>query len=251
MSILVFPQNVSVPFMARRGGYTYATAVQSIPNLIQYLQLNETSGTTAADSSGNGCTGTYVNSPTLADTPGPGATMGSAPRFTSSSSQYVNVFTSALAALFSQAEGSFSIWVKAVNSGFWTDGTYYWATEYANSLNNRIAATKEGSVSNSYRAYWIRNGVQQAIAKTSFNPTAWFNVVVTWKVSGVGMRLYIDGSQVGSDTGVSAWTVTPLLAATVGARSDAAFFMNGWLAHLAAFSRQLTAGEVTTLSTAF
>lgn len=47
-----------------RFGSAYAAAVLADAPL-QYLKMNETSGTTAADSSGNGKHGTYVGSPTL------------------------------------------------------------------------------------------------------------------------------------------------------------------------------------------
>ena len=60
-------------------GYYYAKALQRRPTPLKSSPtrrwatggLPETSGTTAADSSGNALDGTYVNSPTLNQTGGP------------------------------------------------------------------------------------------------------------------------------------------------------------------------------------
>lgn len=65
------------------GRLTYAATVLA-DSPVAYWRLEDPSGTTMTDSSGNGSNGTYVGSPTLGAT----GKVGSAVRFTAASSQY-------------------------------------------------------------------------------------------------------------------------------------------------------------------
>lgn len=244
------PNPFTQPFAISRGGADYASLARAIPNLIQYLQLTETSGATAADSSGNSCTGAYKAGVILNDAAGPGASMGNAPKFDGGATSYIDPVTAALTALFTAAEGSLAIWAKVLSSAEWTDGVSRFAFSYVRNGNNRVDFGKSNAA-NTVFAQWAGNGAFTIPTHASFSPTAWFHVAVTWKVSVPRLRLYINGTQSGADASITAWTLSSLVSAAIGARFDAANLFKGWLAHAAVFSRELTQAEITTLATAF
>lgn len=80
-------------FTGRSGLGAYATAVLAIPNCIAYWPLTETTGASANDLTGHGCTGTATNV-TWADTAGAGVSMGSAPLFGATS--YISLLAAAI-----------------------------------------------------------------------------------------------------------------------------------------------------------
>ena len=89
-------------------------------DIISYLTLSDSSGTMAADASGNNRTGTYTNSPTLgAEGIGDGLTSVSF----DGTDDLVNWYSASLAAAFNSAEGTFMQWLKLSN-GVWNDGVY-------------------------------------------------------------------------------------------------------------------------------
>src|SRR5262245_55585830 len=118
----------SPQLLIRRNQYLAKAFGTAHGNLVALWALNEASGTTARDSSGNGYNAAYVNGPTLGQTGiGDG---GVCPLFVPGSNTYVNPFSSGFAAAFNGQEGTFAIWCRVRAASVWTDG----ASRYINSI---------------------------------------------------------------------------------------------------------------------
>ena len=107
-------------------------------SVVALWPLNETSGSTAYDVSGNGRNGAYTGV-TLADAAGPKG--GSAPLF-DGANDYVNLYSTSLRDAFNGAEGSFLLWYKLYNSGVWTDGAGRYFYNFAADGSNYIRLSK-------------------------------------------------------------------------------------------------------------
>ncbi len=242
----------------RAGGadrFNYEAAVKAIKpaNLVAYWPLSETSGTQAADVSGNNRHGTYVGGPTLAQA-GIGDAVDKAPLF-SGSGQYVNIYSAAFASAFNPSEGTISLWVKG--GAVWSDNANRLLLELRADSNNYIHLFKSGTNDLSWER--MAGGVSSAMG-TSFAaadmdqlkpPSAdWHHLVLSWSTSADRVRASFDGSQVGYEvTGLGTWSGALASTMTViGALSTALFFWAGQIAHVAVWDTELTAAEIYTLA---
>ena len=101
--------------------YTQKVLNQFGANILSYLPLNDSSGSTAADASGNSRTGT-IGGCTLGVTGmGDGETAISLPGTTGN---YINWYTASLRDAFSGAAGSAMIWLKVAGAAVWTNAAY-------------------------------------------------------------------------------------------------------------------------------
>ena len=162
----------------------YATAIEG-DSPAQYYQLNETSGTVAADSSGNGVNATYVGSPSLAQTVSFGAPSATAVGF-NGASQYVQ-----LPSGFANIAGGFTFeaWVNPGSTNA-TENIF----DLGNNSNNEIYLVKPDFTNNlelggTYGTVNIGNALP-------FN--AWQYIAVT--ISGGAVTIYRDGVSIGSGT---------------------------------------------------
>ena len=221
---------------------TYAQNVALIPNLLAYWKLDETSGTTATDASGNGYNGTY-SGPTLNSIAGPSAGMGNAPSFDGINDK----MTPATLTGFTPGEGSWGAWCKVSGAGIWTDGASRPAGWFGVNTNNRYTMTKH-TVANQFRYVSLVGGTTTAYNYTTAAPTGWFHVALTWKSTG-SIVSYFNGTQVDSQAYAGTWSGSTYTG-EVGTLSSSGVWWSGYLAHVAIYTRQLTAGEITTLATA-
>ncbi len=186
---------------------TYAQKVQSIAsaNLLGLWRLNETSGTTAFDSTGARRDGVYVNSPTLGQ-PGIGDG-GTAPLFIPASSTRVNIYSAGLASAFNGQEGTLSIWFKVRAASVLTDGTARYPWILAADGNNQIQFRRT-TVNNQYTFLYDAGGTIKSFNITNTG-TDWQNATMTWSKSGDAMKGYIAGAQVGTtQTGLGTYAGT-------------------------------------------
>jgi hypothetical protein len=227
---------------------TYSSAVMA-DSPVGYWKLNESSGTTAADDSGNSRNGTYVNTPTLSVTSLLPATGGTAVSFAGGSSERVTVaHNSAFNLASTSAQFTFECWVKL---------------DSPSSAALQIIADKSNltSANGQWRVYWDNRN----IGAGTVNNLRFFyrdNTVLDWSgsvpaaalavgghlacvIDSTHARIYWDGVQVTSVAkafGSVSATTQPL---TFGCRSDgAAFYLSGTLDEIAIYGTGLSSTRI-------
>jgi len=229
---------------------SYSDAVLAVDpsHLIALWKLNEIGGTTAADSSGNGYSGTY-NAPTLNATT---FTDGSpAPSF-DGINDYVDVYSSGLASAFSASEGTFFAWVKVASSGTWSDASTRYVLRFQASSSNFVYLAKT-TTANRLQAAYGAGGTTKSV-NTAYSGTGWFSYAITWSKSADQVKVYLNGSQDGStQTGLGTFSGSLGSAnAVIGAQSTGAGSpWSGNLSYVMLFSTALSSGNISTLNNAF
>lgn len=153
-----------------------------------YWRLNETSGTTAADSSGNGRDGAFVAAPALGQGGALADPANSAVRFSATAGQHVNI------PLTFGGAGWTEITVEAWINILGLTGNFQAIVSSTGSGVVHLQAYDSGGINVVYGS--PGSGNLPIIAP---NPnTGWRHVVVTSKPG--EQKLYVDGNLVGSDT---------------------------------------------------
>lgn len=188
---------------------------------VAYYRLDETSGSTAADSSGNALDGTYVNSPTLNQTGG--LTGNAAVLFARASSQRVNLGTpSAL-----NVTGQFTIEClykptsfptgadehMIVSHGYAGGALGYILSIQGNGGSPRLAAGSYGAAS--YGTGWTITG---------WSTGQWKHIAAGY--DGTNWKLFLDGVEVGS-TGAAFGALSSAQNSYIGAYADGAVKNHG------------------------
>ncbi|MBA8795578.1 hypothetical protein FHX74_003214 [Friedmanniella endophytica] len=206
-----------------------------------YWALDETSGTTAADSSGNSRTGTYRGTVTRGITQACVRDGGSAIT-TDGSTGYV----SANATLTCPVACSEEVWFRTIS----TNGGLLIGIGSANTggsltLDRPVYLTNSGQV-----AFGVVNGVLGkvvVVSSGSYNDGNWHHVLAT--SGSAGLRLYVDGVLVGSSANGPSASVTgyvrisydSLLGWSTGLLTG--YFLGASFDEAAVYTRTLTAAE--------
>jgi len=201
-------------------------------NPIAWYQFDETSGATAADSSGNGRTANLVNGPTWT-----AGRIGNAIDI-NGGTQHVSLPAGVVNGL---NDFSIATWVRLDTTGNWRR-----IFDFGNNTTtNMYLTTTNGSVIR-FAITTGGSGAEQRIDGSSALPTgAWHHVAVTR--SGSTGRLYIDGTQVGQNTGLS------LSPASLGSTTNnwigrsqysADAYLDGQVDDFRIYNRALSAAEV-------
>jgi hypothetical protein len=220
---------------ARETDASDASDASSITSgLVAFYMFDETSGTSAADSSGNNHTATLLGGATF------GAGLQNNAVTLSGNSQYVSLPTGIVSGL---ASFSITAWVKLASSPAWNrifdlgnDTTTYMFLTANDSSTMRFSITTAGAT------------MEQQINATSLPTGTWQHVAVTL-AGGVG-SLYVQGAEVAQNTAV---TLSPNnLGSTTRnwlGRSEFSVdpYFNGQLDNVRIYSRGLSAAEVQTL----
>lgn len=182
----------------------YANAVLAT-SPIAFWKLNEGSGSTIVDSSGNGYNGTYTGvtwdgtlSPVNEPVP-----------YWDGVNDYGDVYSAGLSSAIDLNEGFMQIWVK-VDSAFWTDGLNHYLFSFWADVNNRVQLIKT-STNNTLQARRVGGGTSQGAAIGSLSYTDWFSFAMSWSVTGDALKAYINGVQVGTTKTGLATASGPLL----------------------------------------
>ncbi|HTL74620.1 MAG TPA: LamG-like jellyroll fold domain-containing protein, partial [bacterium] len=170
---------------------SYAGATPA-PTLMAYLKLDETSGTTALDSTSNGWSGTLVNSPTWV-----AGYSNNAVSF-NGTNQYVSLPAGVVSSV---TNFTMAAWVKPTTVSTWNrildfgnnTTTYMFLSPKSGSGTVRFAITTSGNAHE-----------QQINGTAALSAGAWSHVVVT--LSGSVGILYVNGAPVGTN---SAMTLNP------------------------------------------
>jgi hypothetical protein len=230
----------------RNAQLRYTNKIRSL-GPIAYWPMAESSGSVALDGSGNGRNGAYTGVTLGAAGIGDGRTAASFDGATS----YNNVYSASLAAAFNGQEGTIMLWAKVSAAGVWTDTIARRLIYLAVDANNRVSLVKSNT-NNEVDYLYVAGGVTKTGGVTSFSPTTYFHVAMTWSKAADQVKFYVGGAQSGATaTGLGVFAGSLAAVTTlVGAISQApANVWGGALAHGAIFARALSAPEILSAAT--
>jgi hypothetical protein len=205
-----------------------------------WYRLDETSGTSAADATGNPVSGLVSGA---AHTAG---RSGNALSFTASANNYVQLPNDTM----STAAGAVSLWFKtSTNFADDTHIFYFSSDTYGNGGGSQLEL--HISLNSSERVYFFIEGGSSDVYianSSAVNNNAWHFVVATWDLSG-NASFYLDGALVGSVTDDS--TLFPNSQRTFLGRPnlDTRYF-NGLIDDVRLYSAPISAAQVSSLYTA-
>ncbi|MEO7098790.1 MAG: LamG-like jellyroll fold domain-containing protein, partial [Luteolibacter sp.] len=207
-------------------------------DLLVRLKFDETSGTTAADSSGNGYPGTAVNSPTWIS-----GQFNNAINLANTSSQCVTMPSGVVTGV---DDFTISTWVKMTSLGNWAR-----LFDLGTGTTNYMFLAPQGPTANRIRFAIRTPSVNEQIINSTVNTPVgtWFHVAVT--LAGTTGRLYINGVEAGSNTGMTLKpsSLGPTNLNYLGKSQFADPYLNGALDDFRIYGRAFSAAEITSLST--
>lgn len=245
------PVSASVTVASVNPTQTYQQAVLS--DHPSFLWSLSDSGGTAADSTGNGFTGTYE----------PGTTQGVASPF---SGQTATAFDggAGLVTANQQVQGpqTFSIegWFKtSTDDGGKLIGFGNGQTGWSSNYDRHIYMMNDGQL-----VFGVWNNQTETIETPNvYNDGQWHYVVATYDAtitSGPNMALYVDGQLIGTTTSSSAqaysgywrvggdnlngWNLDPWGSNSQGTTQPASYYFNGTMADVAVYPAALSAAQV-------
>jgi hypothetical protein len=204
--------------------------------LVAYYEFDETSGTTAADSSGNGHTATMSGATFTAGLQGNAATMNGSNRYVSLPNGIVNGLTSFSISTW-VVLNSAQAWVRIFDFGTGTN-TYMFLTPNETTGKLRFAITTSGSAT----------GNEERLDGPTLPTGSWQHVAVT--LTGSTATLYVNGAQAAQNTAI---TLNPTSLGNTTqdwlGRSEFAVdpYYNGEIDDFRIYSRALSAAEVQAL----
>jgi hypothetical protein len=220
---------------------TYLSTILADSPLAAWL-LQETSGTTAADSSGNSRNATYYNSPTLNQS-GPGGIAKSV-LLATASSQYALSSKIAAFAIAPSANWTMEAWFKTS-----TTPGYAYSLISVNDDIGAGAATQTGWIyvdatgKVSGQSALTSYGYLTITSSSTYNNGAWHYAALT-AASGGDMTLYVDGASVAS-TSTARRTTTQNNDVGIGFFQNSYNYTNGNLAGVAFYGSCLSATRIT------
>jgi|GEM_PF-6299612 len=215
-------------------------------HLIQYLPLNDATGTTALDYSGNGRNGAFAAC-TLNQV---GFKTGEKSVRFNGVNAYLNPLSASLISAFNTDEGSLILWVKSTVTPWGGSNNpkviakfYYSATNYIqiNATNTYLQMSN------------VHNGVttqySQILATLGFLIDDWFSMSMTWSKTDNKLHFYVNGARVIGPVDYSGWGAGALQTSTTSIGNSAAqYFFNGYLSHFALWNIKLSNAEITKLA---
>jgi hypothetical protein len=231
-------------FFSNGGFDAYKEKVLSI-SPVAYWPLDETSGTSFADATGGGYTGTSSGTVTVNSNQSIIGSSTKSPNFVAASSGVIVVPTaSALQFTPNVNPWSVSLWMRVA-----TADVYTVISKTGGGTNRNFQLTLSSSPNNFSVA--IGGGLSNFVA-VSLNDNLWKHFVVA--SDGTTALIYYNGQQVGSmSCGTQAenavdWLIGARRTGGTNVNTGTSNFHNGGIGHVAFFSRQLTANEVGRLS---
>jgi len=221
-----------IPILHRRKSFNssgpstyYGLIISDGP--LAYWRMNEASGTNLVDSSGNGydifltdSTITYGVSGALTTEPD------DAMDFSTSKGSLIGTPNAFIPSNF-----SFELWMNA-------DSAAIYNTLMMKSDSGAWAAGWGFYYDGSNWTFFLGPYLTYNISAVGLSLNTWYHIVGTY--DGTTMRLYVDGSEVDSDTATLTWGAGNLLLATSGLSG----YFDGTLDEVAFYDYKLTAGQV-------
>lgn len=230
---------------AIRGSSLYSARVLATTP-IAFWKLNDASGTTITDSSGNAYNGTY-SGVDLANTASP-VTGANAP-FWDGTNDYGSLYSASFASAFNMDEGTVMIWLKVQGAGVWTDATNRHILEIQRNSNNLVRIQKT-TTNNSVLFRRAGNATAKSVTVGSQSSTGWICYAISWSIAGGGLlsagdtRAYVNGAQSGATQTGSAASAGSGLVSTVtvagAATTTPTSVWNGYLSHVIVWNVPMT-----------
>lgn len=237
---------VKVVTVLRGGGSYIGTVLGTSP--IALWPLSETTGTNAADATGNGYTGTYSNV-TLASTTFPDGT--AAGLWVAGSNGHVTTYSAGLAGVFNGQEGAIACWIRVRAASVWTDVAARYVYDIYRDTTDRIRILKN-STSNRVFIGHRGGGTARETDYVTSGPTQWVHIANVWSNTGGYVRHYVNGVLIG-DLAAPGTFATPIadVSMAIGTqRTNAHAPWDGYIKYMALWNRPLTPAEVATLAPA-
>lgn len=232
-----------VPVCAAPTTYVQKVLGLDLTNLLAYWPMNEASGSTANDASGNGRTGTYSGA-TLDFEPGPDG--GPAPRF-DGINDYLNVFSASLQSAWNANQGSITAWVRVNTASVWSDGLARRAVYIGLDASNLVTLCRGGT--NNMQGTRIAAGTNKVSIGVVGPGTGWVHLAITWDQANDQFKYYQNGVQSGgTQTGIGTFSVTPTTMLVGANNTTGSLVWNGQLAHVAFWKKALSSTEIASLA---
>lgn len=182
-------------------------------NLVAYYMLNESSGTTIADSSGNARNGTATGFDWGQTGSGDGRTAAGL----DGTNDKGDVFSTSLRDAFSSQSGSTGVWFKPA-AGVLTDGTVRYLVNWRADGNNRVSIRRTAT-NNGFAIEYVAGGTTKS-STPAITSTDWTHLGITWDKAADEVWTYLNGFKINANalTGLGTW-VGALAVALIGANS--------------------------------
>lgn len=223
-------------------GVSYSQKLLGISpaNLLAYWKLDETSGATAYDSSGNGRNGTISGATLGAAGIGDGLTAMSFDGV----NDFINIYSASLSGAYMPNSMTILAWCK-IPSAVWSDSAERQLLYFESTWSgNRLGILKQ--TDNKIYLFTQLGGVLNDTLIRPTSDTAWACVAVTF--DSTQKRTYYNGVQITSYN-VGTHGANPLALATIGAQSLSGVVpFKGDIAHVAIWNTPLSAAQIATLA---
>jgi fibronectin type 3 domain-containing protein len=199
------------------------------PGMVGWWGFNEGAGTTAADASGNGNTGTITAATWSAQ-----GRYGGALSFNGTDAL---VRVPSAASLNFTSAMTLSVWIRpAVSQSGWRTAVQRQADAYMINASTDTGPLRSGG-GGTFNGNW-----SNVVAPTATAVGAWTHLAYTY--DGTTQRLYVNGTQVATKatTGAIQSVTNPLW---IGGNQPYGEYFNGLIDEVHAYNRALTAGEIT------
>ncbi len=224
----------------------YAQKLRNIVGsaLVNYLPLNDATGTTALDPF-TGRNWTYGSSNVTLGQPGIGDGW-TATAFGGAANGQVVPTTATLNGLnapggFNSEAGTLGCWVN-VSTANMANGTQYGFVEIGIDANNRYLLLKFSA--NAVAFFFNRQGVANTLT-SSYTGGVWLSVIGTWSAAANQRAFFLNGVQVSSGIVAGTWSGASLTTLRTQIASVAnANYLPGTLAHVFLANRALSAAEI-------
>lgn len=220
-------------------------------NLLVAFPLSEGSGSTIVNAapSGSGYNGSYTGV-TWDGTLSP---FGTPVPLWDGTSDYGNIYTTALASAFNGTAGTIVLWGKVGAASVWTDGTLRQLLRIAVDANNDVYI-RRATANNSLQYIYVAGGTTKSILLSGQSSLDWLNLALTWdRAAGANgeLKAFTNGIQTGStQTSLGAWLGVPAATTTtIGAvNTTPSQVFSGYLAGVGIWSKALTAAQIAALA---
>jgi len=249
---MTFPVIFKTRFRSAGLAYSEKLLATQTASLIGYWPLNEASGTTADNAEGTADRDATYSSDVSGWPVGTGIGDGNtAPTF-DGTNDYADHYTTSIRDAFDKDTGTVMIWGKVSSAGIWTAGDYRWCVSFRADSDNNVQLFKTNAAGNNELIASYKAGGTTTRVDIVTTTTDWFHLAITWNVSSDVVKVYFNGSQTGGDqSGLGSWSGNIAVDNTkIGAFAAVPTYpWDGWLAHLAIWTTDLSAAEVATLAT--
>lgn len=230
------------------GSNAYVDKVMSYAGLTAYWPLNEQSGTVATCLVNPLQNGTYARDVSVMGT-GVGIGDGNtAPLFTDTSNDVIDIETATFLAAFDGALFTLSGWIKVFNLAFWTQAGWDRACELYVDANNDIQMVRQTGVASLWGI--VESGGITKNVTTATTTLDWFHFAITNDEGANEMKTYFNGTQQGAtQAGHGPWA-GPLTSALIGAENFAgANSWHGYLSNFSVYDSALAQPQIADLAT--